>query len=124
MKIKTVIIEDNEYIAEMLMILLSSHSRIEVVKFVVEKNNAIEEINRIQPILVFCDINIINGTGIEVLEECKGNYKYVIMTTSYDSSAFDTSQFSIIGYLDKNFKEKELVDLLNQLYDKLDNNGA
>lgn len=97
----TLIIEDNLYALESLSILVSQFPEFEIKGRSSTKDDAINKIKFYKPEVLFMDIHLGQHTGFEILEECKGDYKFVILTTSYDEYALKSYEYEIVNYVMK-----------------------
>ena len=76
--------------------------------------SAIELINKVQPEIVFLDIQLKDGTGFNVLEAI-GNYEFkVIFTTAYSEYALQAIRISALDYLLKPIDSEHLVQAVNK----------
>jgi two-component system, LytTR family, response regulator len=102
MTLKTIIVEDEPLSRAFLNNLLSEFCpAVHVVAVVPTEAEAVEAIERLQPDLVFLDIELQQGTGFEVLKKTQ-QYKYqVIFTTAFDHYSINAIKFSGVDYLQK-----------------------
>jgi two-component system LytT family response regulator len=61
------------------------------------------------------DINLGKSTGFEVLNLCKGNYKYVIFTTAYSEYAMKAFDYNTLHYILKPIKKQDLLDAVAKI---------
>jgi two-component system, LytTR family, response regulator len=109
MNVKCFIIEDMPLAAENLQIQLSEFDQIEIIGHAENYTDAIEMINRLKPDLLFCDLQIGNKLGFDVLDACIGNYEFVIFTTAYDKFALKAHEYDTISYLLKPIDQHHLA---------------
>jgi two-component system LytT family response regulator len=81
-------------------------------------NNALEHILKNKPDVIFLDINMPNGTGLELLEQIKDKNILTILVTAHQEYAIDAIKLSAFDYLLKPINISEL----NRVHSKLVNN--
>jgi two-component system LytT family response regulator len=108
--LKSVIIDDEEPSAKSLNLMLSKYCpQIEVIGIAtgVEEGECL--IRKMQPEVVFLDIQMKDGTGFDLLERLPEiNFK-LIFTTSYDQYAVKAFRYSALDYLLKPINPEELI---------------
>jgi two-component system LytT family response regulator len=111
MRIKTVIIEDEEKSLFVLTDLIKRLANdLEVVGTASHVQEAVKLLEEIEPDLVFMDVRIADGTSFDVLRKLSFRHFALIMVTAYDNYALEAIKFSAIDYLLKpvgipNFEE-------------------
>ncbi len=112
---KAIIIEDEYPNAQRLQKLLGEiDNGIEVLKILDGVENALKYIRANQKIdLMFLDIQLTDGIGLDILERSEREIP-VIITTAYDQYALDAFKFLSIDYLLKPIKEEDLRRSLNK----------
>jgi len=82
----------------------------------------IELINKLNPDLIFLDIQMNDGTGFDLLETLKTNNTeskpfsfHIIFTTAYDQFAIKAFKYSAIDYLLKPILSEELIAAVEKL---------
>lgn len=116
---KALIIDDERLARKELMTLLKEHDSIEVIG---ECNNASEakaEIEKLQPDLIFLDIQMPGKNGFELLEEISF-VPEVIFTTAYDEYALKAFEVNAFDYLLKPIEADRLKDTLQKLEEERD----
>ncbi|MFN3850381.1 MAG: LytR/AlgR family response regulator transcription factor [Spirosomataceae bacterium] len=93
--------------------------------------DAMEAYERLQPDLLFLDINMPELTGTELLDILKLNKTQIIMTTAYPQYALDGFKFDVTGFLLKPIgfdkflkatsKAKMLAEAMEKLHEKNEN---
>lgn len=100
MKIKTVIIEDEEKSLYVLQELINEFAKeLAVCGTASHIDSAVELIETTNPSLVFLDIRIADGTGFDLLRRLSFRNFEVIFVTAYDSYALDAFRVAAIDYL-------------------------
>lgn len=113
---KTLIIEDKEYVRKGLLNLLQLvDSEIEVIGECESVKEAVIVTNTCKPELIFLDINLIDGTAFDFLEQTEGlNYK-VIFITAHEEYALKALKIGAVDYLLKPVDVEELQMALQKV---------
>lgn len=102
MPLKTIIVEDEPLSRAFLNNLLAEFCpEVEILAIVPTETEAVEAIERLQPELVFLDIELQQGTGFEVLKKTQQHKYQVIFTTAFDHYSINAIKFSGVDYLQK-----------------------
>jgi len=118
MKVYKSYIVDDEYWARIsLMDKLEKIPEIEIVGFADSVASAIEGINRLNPEILFLDIQLINGTGFDILNQIKYS-GHIIFITAYDEYALRAFEVNALDYLMKPVSTKRLQLALNRIKNK------
>ena len=80
--------------------------------------DAVTLIERHDPDVVFMDIRIPDGTGLEVLEKIS-TAPFVVFTTAYVDFAVDAFEHGAVDYLVKPFGHRRFRQTLNRIEDRL-----
>lgn len=97
---KVFIVEDEEHSKKTLTNFLTKYvSEVNLVGTAEMVSEAIPEINRLKPELVFLDIDLPDGNGFEVLDGINEPLPKVIFVTAYNQYAVKAFQVSAIDYL-------------------------
>jgi len=108
--IKAVLVDDEVHCLDTLSILMKEYCpEIEILELCSSAKNALLSIDKLQPELVFLDIEMPVMNGFELLEQFKEIKFSVIFTTSYDQYAIKAIRFSALDYLLKPIDPKELM---------------
>ncbi len=112
--IKSIIVDDEPRAVKALEILIERHCpEVEIIGKASNIQEAYGLIVKMKPSLVFLDINMPNGTGIELLERIKDTEdSKVIFTTAYDEFAIKALRLSAIDYLLKPVDKNELMQAI------------
>ena len=107
MKLKTLIIDDEPLARLRLVNLLEDVPEIEIICQCKTGQDAIKKINKVEPDLLFLDIQLKDMTGFNVLENISINKKpIVIFITAFDKYALKAFDFFAFDYLLKPFKDE------------------
>lgn len=100
MRIKTVIIEDEE---KSLLVITNLIKRLaddlEITGTAGHVQEAVQLLEEMKPDLVFMDVRIADGTSFDVLRKLLYRNFVLIIVTAYDNYALDAIRFSAIDYL-------------------------
>ena len=98
MKMKCIIVEDEPHSMSRMKKLISNFENLELIGEAVDGEEAIQVIEKLEPDLLFLDINIPIKNGFEVLKEI--TYKpLVIFVTAYDNYAVKAFEENAIDYI-------------------------
>lgn len=117
-EITTVIVDDEPSCIKCLESDLSRFPEIRVVATCTSPDNAAREIVRLQPDLLFIDVEMPGMTGLELLSRIQSDIHpdmHIVFYTAYDKYLLDAIHASAFDYLLKPYKLKELDDLINRL---------
>lgn len=107
--IKAIIIDDEPYCCESLAALLEKYCPEVIISGVYHNgSDALNEIRKNSPDLVFLDVEMPRMNGFEMLEQLHSVEFNLIFTTSYDKYALKAIRFSAIDYLLKPIDREEL----------------
>src|SRR5664279_2690895 len=114
--IKSILIDDEVHCLNSLSIQLQEHCPgVEVMAKCMSGKSALEAIAKMNPELVFLDIEMPTMNGFEFLEQCKQISFSVIFTTSYDQYAVKAFRISALDYLLKPIDPEELIAAVNKI---------
>ncbi len=109
MSIKSLIIDDNPFIIDLLTEQLQqNHPEIEIVGFAKSGAAGIEKIKKHQPNLIFLDVEMPDMTGFDMLDQLNEISFQTIFITSFSHYAIRAIRFNALDYLVKPIEEKEL----------------
>lgn len=111
---KALVIDDERLARKELMNLLAEYKDVEIVGEAVNAEEAEDLIDKLQPDLIFLDIQMPGKTGFELLESLERTPK-VIFTTAYDEYALKAFEFNALDYLLKPIEPKRLGDSIEKI---------
>lgn len=113
---KTLIVEDKAYIRKGLLNLLQLiDSKVEVIGECESVKEAVVVANACKPDLIFLDINLIDGSAFDFLEQTEHlNFK-IIFITAYEEYALKALKIGAVDYLLKPVDIKELEAALKKV---------
>ncbi len=116
MKIRSIIVDDNEFMAEVLSdLILENHPEIEVMGIAHSGKEGIQKINQLKPNLVFLDIEMPDMSGFLMLSQLGAINFQTIFTTAHSHYAIKAIRFNALDYLVKPIDEKELSESIKRL---------
>lgn len=118
-EITTIIVDDELSCIKCLENDLSRFPEIRVVATCTSPDNAAREIVRLQPDLLFVDVEMPGMTGLELLSRIQSDIHpdmHIVFYTAYDKYLLDAIHASAFDYLLKPYKLKELDDLIKRLH--------
>lgn len=114
--ISALIIDDEQHCIDRLSNLLNQyHSDVMLVSTAASVKEGLQAIELCQPQLLFLDVQLKDGTGFDLLRQCKHiNFK-IIFTTAFEKFAIEAIKFSAIGYLLKPVDEEDLRQAIDKI---------
>ena len=120
---KIFLVEDSAVVRERLVEMVSELRGTEIVGYAEDTRLATEYIVTFQPDVIILDIQLTDGSGIEVLREVKRMQPapVVIMLTNYATPEYRLAcrQAGAELFLDKSFETDQLVDILRGMIRQL-----
>lgn len=124
-KIKALIVDDEYQARKGIRTLLSRENDIEIIGESSNGKQAIEDIKRLLPDIVFLDIQMPDKNGFEVLASInKEQIPTLIFITAYDSYALKAFEFSALDYLLKPFSDERFYSSLERAKENHRNKNA
>jgi two-component system LytT family response regulator len=118
--IRTVIVDDEPLARTNLKLLLRRHPDIEIVGESGSGFEALEEIRKTKPNLVFLDVQMPECDGFDLLEMLGGDVPpAVILVTAYDQYALRAFEAGALDYLLKPFDDTRFERALSRAQDKI-----
>lgn len=116
---KAIIVEDKEYIRKGLLNLLQLiNAEVEVIGECESVKDAVIVTNACKPELIFLDINLLDGTAFDFLEQTKNLSFKVIFITAYEEYALKALKIGAVDYLLKPVDIDELEIALQKVKEK------
>ena len=117
MKIKCILIDDEQPAREELLFLLSKYSEIDVIDQADSASKAVKTIKKNKPDFIFLDIQMPGKSGFDVLAEIKDMTKppLVVFITAFNQYAVDAFEKNAVDYIMKPFSQKRLGKSLNRI---------
>jgi two-component system LytT family response regulator len=118
--LRTIIVDDEPLARQRLRDLLGGEANVEIIGECNDGPSAVEAIRKLQPDLVFLDVQMPGLDGFEVLEALDSeNLPAVIFSTAHDSHAIRAFEVNAIDYLYKPFPLERLVQALKKVRDRV-----
>jgi two-component system LytT family response regulator len=119
--IRTIVIDDEQHCIDRLSRLLDEQysSTIEIVGAFERFEDGITAIKKLEPDLVFLDVQLQNKTGFDLLQQMNKISFEVIFTTAHEKYAVQAFKFSAIDYLLKPVDADDLKLAVNKLQQKI-----
>ncbi|WP_025783791.1 LytTR family DNA-binding domain-containing protein [Sporosarcina sp. D27] len=115
--IQALVVDDERYAREELIYLLGRHSNVKIIGEADSGDAAIMQAIRLQPDVVFLDVEMPKMNGIEVaavLKELK-NPPQIVFATAYPQFAADAFRVNAVDYLLKPYEEEQISQTLNRI---------
>lgn len=117
MKIRTILIDDEELARELVKKFLEAETEWEIIGEAADGFEGIKLINSLKPDLVFLDIQMPKLTGLEMLDLLQ-DPPLIVFSTAYDQYAIDAFEKNAIDYLLKPFSRERLLKTLDKVKEK------
>lgn len=115
-KIRTVIIDDEPFAREGLKTLLRKDEEFEVIGEAENGRDAVETITKLNPDLIFLDIQMPGMDGFEVIEEIPlSQLPVIVFVTAYDQYALKAFDANAVDYLLKPFDDDRFYQTINKV---------
>jgi len=119
MKIRSIIIDDNPFIMDLLTDQLrQNHPEIELLTVAKNGNEGLEKIRSLKPDLIFLDVEMPDMTGFQMLSQLKDINFQTIFITSFSHYAINAIRFNALDYLLKPIDQKELTQAIKRFKTK------
>ncbi|SKB71940.1 two component transcriptional regulator, LytTR family [Salegentibacter holothuriorum] len=113
---KALVVDDEELARRRVLNLLAEVQEIEILGECSNGKSAIAKINRLQPELVFLDINMKDMNGFEVLQELQVKPKpVVVFVTAYDNYATKAFDVDAFDFLLKPFRDERFFKTIKKV---------
>lgn len=107
--VRSVIIDDEPMARESLNLLLQQYCpEVEVIGEAGDINQGVDLIRSKQPELLFLDIQLMDGTSFDILNQLEKHHYKIIFITAFEEYAINAFKFSAIDYLLKPVNPDEL----------------
>jgi two-component system LytT family response regulator len=119
--ISAVIIEDEPIFQEILkQAIIHTGLDIKIVGICNSKREAKKVLPQVQPQLIFLDVELADGKGVDLLNELDNTDFEIIFTTSHDKYAINAIKNNAADYLLKPIKEKELKKAIEKVAHRIE----
>lgn len=125
MKIRALIVDDEQLARERVRMLLGEEAEVEVVGECSDGFAAVDQIQAAKPDLLFLDVQMPEMDGFEVLRRVpKEALPVVIFTTAYDQHALQAFEVNAVDYLLKPFKPDRFAEAVERARELIANKQA
>ncbi|MFA7289777.1 MAG: LytTR family DNA-binding domain-containing protein [Melioribacteraceae bacterium] len=122
--INTIIIDDEKNCREAVSIILENNFKsINIIGEANSVKSGIELIIKEKPELLFLDIDLVDGTGFDILKAIDYKRIKVIFITAFNEYAIKAFKFSAFDYLLKPLKASDLIETVNRVIEESLDNG-
>ncbi|MEA5256255.1 response regulator [Arcicella aquatica] len=113
-KIKTILVDDERLARQELKYLLQDYQDIQIIDEAENVDDAIEKIHRLQPDLIFLDIEMPEKNGFDLLDELEFIPK-IVFVTAYNQYAIQAFESEAMDYLLKPMKAERLARTIEKI---------
>ena len=114
---KAIIIDDERLARQELKNLLAAYPEIQIVGEAANAEQAAVEIEKLNPDVIFLDIQMPGKNGFELLEEISG-VPEVVFVTAYDEYAIRAFEVNALDYLLKPVQPARLAETVKKIFNK------
>jgi two-component system LytT family response regulator len=123
-KLRTLVVDDEPLARTNLLVLLRRHAEIEIVGECGSGTEALAEIRRSEPDLVFLDVQMPECDGFDVLEMLgRRESCEIIFVTAYDTYALRAFEVGALDYLLKPFDDARFEQVLERAKNRIEVNA-
>ena len=115
MTIRALIVDDEEPARERLRRLLAEVRDVEIVGEAGDGEQAIDQVARLSPTIVFLDIQMPGCTGLEVAASLPSPRPHIVFCTAFDQYAVDAFELNAVDYLLKPINRARLEKALERV---------
>jgi two-component system, LytTR family, response regulator len=120
MKLKTIIIDDEQDSVSLLQMQLNDNCpQVQIIGTFTSSVKALEEIELLDPDLIFLDIEMPIINGLEFLEKIMHLNYGVVFVTAYNQYALKAFRFNALDYLVKPIDTDELIEAVTKAANKI-----
>lgn len=118
-KTSCIIVDDERLARDLISEFLDEFKEIEVIAQCARGKEAVEQINKLQPDLIFLDVQMPDFTGFEVLAKLS-HKPSIIFSTAYDKYAIRAFEANAVDYLLKPIDQDRFRTAVNRALDLLE----
>jgi len=112
---RSIIIEDESLARKELRLLLEEHPEVKIIGEAATLKEALKLLETLRPELIFLDVNLRGGTGLDLLAAMQGERPAVIFTTAHADFAKQAFDFDAVDYLVKPIRPERLSRALRKV---------
>ena len=117
-KITSIIVEDSRLARNELKVLIGQYPQLEIIGEAENADQGIELIQKLNPDVLFLDINMPGRDGFELLEDLV-EIPITIFTTAYDEYAIKSFEYNALDYLLKPINEKRFAKAIDKIISQI-----
>jgi two-component system LytT family response regulator len=118
--IKTLIVDDEKLARERLNQILNKYQDIEILESCRDGNEAIDAINRLQPDLVFLDIEMPEKDGFDVMSDLDNDRQpLIVFITAHSQYAVKAFEVDAYDYVHKPLNEERIENIIQKSRERL-----
>lgn len=117
--IKTIIIDDERLAREELKSMLKDFKEIEIISEAKNGKEGVEQINELNPDLIFLDVNMPGLSGFELLKQLE-EIPLVVFITAYDEYAIKAFEVDALDYILKPIDPNRLKETIKKIVSKFE----
>lgn len=116
---KILIADDEKHVCQEIKYIIESEDNVKIVKICSTGTEALEQISRLQPDIIFLDIDMPGLNGIEIGYYLKNlrQQPYIIYITAHDKFAVEAFRVGAKGYILKPFSEEDVREQLGRAFE-------
>lgn len=112
---RVILVDDERLALKTLESFVKEHKRITIVGQARSKKSALKLIKEVEFDVLFLDINLVDGTGFELLDALDKVEFKLVFVTAYDEFAIKAFKYSAVDYLLKPLDPDEFFDTIKRL---------
>ncbi len=121
-KIRAIVVDDEDLARQMLQEYLVEFPNIEIVGECDSGEQAVKNINSLQPDLIFLDVQMPELSGFGVLKKLE-KIPFVIFSTAYDKYALQAFEVNAVDYLLKPYDRQRFNQAVQRVLERIENNA-
>ena len=115
------IVDDERLAREKIRSMLAAHADVEAIAEAADAHDAVAEIRRAKPHVVFLDIQMPGADGFDVLRRLRGNaLPAIVFVTAHDEYAVRAFEVEAVDYLLKPFDRRRFNEALRRARKRID----
>ena len=119
--VRAVIVDDERLAREKIRSMLAAHADVEIAAECANGTDAVAEIKKLKPDLVFLDVQMPDGDGFDVIRKLRSApLPAIIFVTAHDEYAIRAFEVEAIDYLLKPFDRKRFNEALRRARKRID----
>jgi DNA-binding LytR/AlgR family response regulator len=123
MKLKCIIVDDDEITRETIKVLVSKAPALELVGVCANAEQALKELSRNEIDLIFLDVEMPGMTGLQLMEVLGESAPQVVFITSKKEYAADAFDHNVTDFLSKPVQLQRFLKAVSRVTERADGNG-